>query len=163
MGSKNIEGPGSVLVESEVRFREALGRLSVALENSRHMKDRIVALEAEKRTLEDGLASLKSDYESLEKSFLELQIKVDAGIGNSIKGRELNAENDALKKEVSIVRKDYETMEQSFGLLKTQFLDAQQKEPASSKRAARQLKAGIAEKLDGTIMRLERMLEANDA
>ncbi len=59
----------ALLVESEARFREALGRLAKALVGTREMKSEIRHLKAEKEVLERGLGELKSDYEMLEKSF----------------------------------------------------------------------------------------------
>lgn len=164
MADKIDQDGTALLVESEVRFREALGRLAKALVGARDMKSQIKRLQAEKTVLEGGLSGLKTDYEMLEKSFQGVKAKLDKGSGNQGEQSEEDRQDvEALQKELSMMRSDYDAMEQSYSLLKTQFLDSQKKETASDKRSARQLRTGLTEQLDGTIARLEGMLIEADA
>lgn len=168
-----IEGAfGERLRDSEVRLKAALKRLEVAANASAGKGDRISALENEKKVLEEGLAGLKFDYESLERAFAELKKRYEAQYENgaATEPAEDSAESKSIRVELDRVRGDYDALERSFTLLKEQYLDLQNahdgiagsgqavretaKNNVAPPESARAFKMALASRLDEAIDRI---------
>ena len=160
MAKEKKAGGGDLLVESEARFREALGRLAKALVGQKDSAIRVQTLETENEILETGLGQLKKDYAIMEKSMSDLKAKYE-----ELAGADEDAEKVALQRALDGLQTDYDTLEHSFGMLKAQYLDLQQSGAGEGGAAtpaigAHQFKVSFTRQLDGTIGRLEKLIEA---
>lgn len=158
---KNVAG-GDLLVESEARFREALGRLAKALVGQKDATIRVRTLETENEILETGLGQLKKDYTAMEKSLADLRGKYE-----ELAGVDEDAEKAALQRALDSLQTDHDTLEHSFGMLKAQYMELQQSgggsgdgDAASAAIGAHQFKVSFTRQLDGTIGRIEKLIEA---
>ncbi|MCH8862274.1 MAG: hypothetical protein IID51_07160 [Proteobacteria bacterium] len=154
---------GDLLVESEARFREALGRLAKALVGQKDSAIRVQTLETENQILETGLGQLKKDYSTMEKSMADIRGKYEA-----LSSVDQDAEKAALQRALDGLQTDYDTLEHSFGMLKAQYMDLQQSSegqgenggPAAPAMGAQQFKVSFTRQLDGTISRIEKLIDA---
>lgn len=165
MAKEKKDGGAELLVESEARFREALGRLAKALVGQKDAAIRVQVLETEKEILETGLNKLKRDYSTMEKSMAGLRSKYE-----ELAGVDEDAEKVALQRALDTLQTDHDTLEHSFSMLKAQYLDLQQSGAGDSASAAdsaatpavgaHQFKVSFTRQLDGTIGRLEKLIKA---
>lgn len=162
MVKEKKDGGTELLVESEARFREALGRLAKALVGQKDAAIRVQALETEKEILETGLNKLKKDYSTMEKSMADLRSKYE-----ELASADEDAEKVALQRALDTLQTDHDTLEHSFSMLKAQYLDLQQSGSGEGKgdattpaAGAHQFKVSFTRQLDGTIGRLEKLIEA---
>lgn len=147
-----------ILLESEARFREALGRLAKALVGQKDATIRVQALETENEILETGLNRLKKDYSAMEKSMADLRGKYE-----ELASVDEDAEKAALQRALDSLQTDHDTLEHSFSMLKAQYLDLQQSgsdQDATAAVGAHQFKVSFTRQLDGTIGRIEKLIEA---
>ncbi len=169
MAKEKKSGGTDLLVESEARFREALGRLAKALVGQKDSAIRVQTLETENQILETGLSQLKKDYSIMEKSMADIRGKYE-----ELASVDEDAEKAALQRALDGLQTDYDTLEHSFGMLKAQYLDLQQSgesqgdgggaaAPASQGVGAQQFKVSFSRQLDGTISRIEKLIDAANA
>lgn len=158
---KNVAG-SDLLVESEARFREALGRLAKALVGQKDATIRVRTLETENEILETGLGQLKKDYTAMEKSLADLRGKYE-----ELASVDEDAEKAALQRALDSLQTDHDTLEHSFGMLKAQYMELQQSggssgdgDAAPAAIEAHQFKVSFTRQLDGTIGRIEKLIEA---
>ena len=162
--AKEKKGGGTdLLVESEARFREALGRLAKALVGQKDSAIRVQTLETENQILETGLSQLKKDYSIMEKSMTDIRGKYE-----ELARVDEDAEKAALQRALDGLQTDYDTLEHSFGMLKAQYLDLQQSGESQGDGGgavapaigAQQFKVSFTRQLDGTISRIEKLIDA---
>ncbi len=167
MAKDKKDGGGDLLVESEARFREALGRLAKALVGQKDAAIRVRTLETENEILETGLNQLKKDYATMEKSMAGLRAKYE-----ELASVDEDAEKVALQRALDALQTDHDTLEHSFAMLKAQYLDLQQSGDSEGGGAAtaaaqategvgaHQFKVSFTRQLDGTIDRIEKLINA---
>lgn len=166
--TKEKKGSGTdLLVESEARFRDSLGRLAKALVGQKDSAIRVRTLETENEILETGLGQLKKDNAALEKSMADLRGKYE-----ELSSVDEDAEKAALQRVLDSLQTDYDTLEHSFGMLKVQYLDLQQSSDSQGQGqgegggavapaiGAQQFKVSFTRQLDGTIDRIEKLIDA---
>jgi predicted RNase H-like nuclease (RuvC/YqgF family) len=157
---------GDLLVESEARFREALGRLAKALVGQKDAAIRVQRLETENEILETGLNQLKKDYATMDNSMADLRAKYE-----ELASVDEDAEKVALQRALDALQTDHDTLEHSFTMLKAQYLDLQQSGDSESQGGgaaaqattaigAHQFKVSFTRQLDGTIDRIEKLIDA---
>ncbi len=92
------------LSESEKRFKQAIARLEKAAKAGDRAGDKsavkTAALEAQNETLQQGLKSLKADYETLEVAFSKIKEQIEAGAGEA-------SDSDAIKAELAKIKEAY--------------------------------------------------------
>jgi predicted nucleic acid-binding Zn-ribbon protein len=163
MVKEKKDAGGDLLVESEARFREALGRLAKALVGQKDAAIRAQTLETENDILETGLSQLKKDYATMESSMADLRAKYE-----KLASVDEDAEKAALQRNLDTLQTDHDTLEHSFTMLKAQYLDLQQSGDgqgedggaASQAVGAQQFKVSFTHQLDGTIDRIEKLIDA---
>ncbi len=163
MAKDKKDGGGDLLVESEARFREALGRLAKALVGQKDATIRVQALETEREILETGLSQLKKDYSTMEKSMADLRVKYE-----ELANVDEDSEKAALQRSLDALQTDHDTLEHSFAMLKALYLDLQQSGESQGAGAGaatpavggHQFKVSFTRQLDGTINRIEKLIEA---
>lgn len=166
MAKEKKDGGTGLLVESEARFREALGRLAKALVGQKDTAIRVQTLETENEILETGLKQLKKDYSIMEKSMADIRGKYE-----ELASVDEDAEKAALQRALDGLQTDYDTLEHSFGMLKAQYMDLQQSSDGQGESGgavapaigAQQFKVSFTRQLDGTISRIEKLIDAANA
>ena len=88
------------LSESEKRFKQAIARLEKAAKADDQASAKTAALEAQNETLQQGLKSLKADYETLEVAFSKIKKQIEAGAGEA-------SDSNAIKAELAKIKEAY--------------------------------------------------------